>query len=89
MNPEPPSDAPDQTRSISDVAQLAAALAERVIQAQLVGKPAPEEDIRLLMDAAMLLDECGEELPPLLIPIIQEVRAGRRSLATDNQQDGA
>jgi hypothetical protein len=87
--PGPAAVIPDQPRSISDISRLAGQLAERVVQAQLFGKRAPEADIRLLMDAAMLLEQYGEELPLLLVPIVQEVRAGMAAPADAEPESDA
>ncbi|TXM72821.1 hypothetical protein FV218_12510 [Methylobacterium sp. WL69] len=51
---------------LSEVSRLATLLADRVLDAQIMKRPVPDDHIRSLLDAGLLLKEHGIELPSLL-----------------------
>lgn len=69
---------------LSEVSRLATLLADQALDAQIMSRPIPDDQIQALLDAAVLLDEYGQELPPLLGQIVHEIgtsapdRASRR-----------
>ena len=58
---------------LSEVSRLATLLADQALDAQIMSRPIPDDQIRALMEAALLLDEYGQELPPLLGQIVHEI----------------
>ncbi|TXM93234.1 hypothetical protein FV223_09085 [Methylobacterium sp. WL116] len=62
--------APDR---LSEVSGLAGLLADQVLDAQIMSRPVPDQHIRALMDAALLLGEYSVPLPPLLTQIVYEI----------------
>lgn len=55
---------------LSEVARLATLLADRVLDAQIMKCPVPDDHISSLLDAGLLLKDYGVELPSLLGQII-------------------
>lgn len=64
---------------IDKVARLATLLADQVLNAQLLRRPVPDDHIRSLCEAGLLLKEYGVELPSLLeqILLVAEAEASR------------
>ena len=72
----------DQPRLVVDVAErqvfrLADLLTERV----LADRPMPDAYIHAIAQAAQLLAEHGQDVPPLMVPIMDQLRAGVASQA--------
>ena len=63
------------TDRIPEVLRLTSVLAEQVLDAQIMRRPVPDEQIRALANAALLLEEHGVTLPPLLMQVLHEVGA--------------
>ncbi len=61
---------------LSELARLAGLLADQVLDAQIMGRPVPDQQIRTLLSAAFLLDEYGVPLPSLLQQIVHEAERG-------------
>lgn len=66
MSASPSIDARDSGDKLPEVSRLAALLARNVLDAQIEGRPVPDDQIRFLLDAALLLNEYGVALPSLL-----------------------
>lgn len=64
--PAPVTPAASPVGRLPELSRLAALLARNVLDAQIVGQPVPDGQIRSLLDAALLLEEYGVELPSLL-----------------------
>ncbi|MFB8786991.1 hypothetical protein, partial [Pasteurella multocida] len=58
---------------LSEVSRLATLLADQTLDAQIKSRPIPDDQVQALLDAAVLLDEYGQELPPLLGQIVHEI----------------
>ncbi len=58
---------------LSEVSRLATLLADQALDAQIKSRPIPDDQVQALLDAAVLLDEYGQELPPLLGQIVHEI----------------
>lgn len=68
-----PPEAPILHDGPAEVSRLATLLANQVLEAQMMGRPVPDELIRALLDAASILREYGQELPSLLSQIMHGV----------------
>jgi len=55
---------------LSEISRLATLLADRVLDAQIMRRPVPDEHIRALLEAALLLREYGQEQPSPLVQIM-------------------
>ncbi len=64
--PAPVTQVANPADRLPELSRLAALLARNVLDAQIAGQPVPEQQIRSLLDAALLLEEYGVELPSLL-----------------------
>ncbi|MCJ2006059.1 hypothetical protein [Methylobacterium sp. J-092] len=60
-------------KRLSEVSRLAGLLADQVLDAQIFSRPIPDQHIRALLDAALLLGEHSIPLPALLMQIVHEV----------------
>ena len=65
---------------LAEVLRLTTALCDQVLDAQIMVRPVPDEQIRALVNAARLLREHDAEWPPLLTQVLHEI--GANSLAT-------
>lgn len=70
-----------------EVSRLAAILAERVLDAQIMNRPVPEGNIRALLEAALLLRDYDQEPPALLGQIIHGATTPKAAVAVMTQQD--
>lgn len=66
---------PPSAERLSEVARLAALLADSVLDAQIMRRPILDAQIQALLDAALLLEEHEVPLPPLLKQIVHEVES--------------
>lgn len=66
----------DSTDRLPEVLRLTSVLAEQVLDAQIMHRAVPDEQIRALANAALLLEDHGVTLPPLLMQVLHEVGAG-------------
>lgn len=64
-----------QLEGIAEVARLTNLLADRVAGDHMADRPIPDAHLSALSRAAQLLDEYGQEVPPLLAPIMDQLRA--------------
>ncbi|MBY0257608.1 hypothetical protein [Methylobacterium sp.] len=69
--PAPSHRSRDAARRLPELSYLAGRLADRVVEAQVAGEPVPDDHIRFLLDAALLLQEHGVGLPSLLGQIMR------------------
>ncbi|TXN65130.1 hypothetical protein [Methylobacterium sp. WL6] len=60
---------------LSEVSRLAGLLADQVLEAQTLGRLVLDQQIRALLDAALLLGDYNVPLPPLLTQIVYEIDA--------------
>ncbi|WP_157064279.1 hypothetical protein [Methylobacterium tarhaniae] len=74
----------EQPSGIAEMARLADLLAERVLAEGLGRGSTPIAHIRALVDAAMLLEDYGQEMPPSLERMIREVREAMGTAAQIN-----
>ncbi len=79
---------------LSEVSRLATLLADQALDAQIMSRPIPDDQVQALLDAAVLLDEYGQEIPPLLGQIVHEIgssapeRAVRSAKRADEDEVG-
>ena len=66
---------PDRESRLSEVLRLATLLSDQVLDAQIMKRSVPEEQIRSLLEAALLLEEYEYPLPPMLGQIMDEISA--------------
>lgn len=52
---------------------MADVLADRILNAQIMGRPVKESDILALLEASLLLNERGEETPPLVVQVVRRL----------------
>ncbi|MCJ2035770.1 hypothetical protein [Methylobacterium sp. J-068] len=74
---------------LSEVSRLATLLADQVLDAQIMSRPVPNEHIRSLLEAALLLQEHGQELPSLLGQIMHGISAEQPHGPAEAQQTSA
>ena len=79
----------DPPLGIAEVSRLANLLAERVLAEHMADRPIPDEHIRALSQAAQLLAEYGQDVPPLMVPIMDQLRAGVASQAVGEPTNDA
>ncbi|ACA17748.1 conserved hypothetical protein [Methylobacterium sp. 4-46] len=60
---------------LAEVSRLANQLAERVLSDHMAERPIPDGHIHALAKASQLLAEYGQEVPSLLAPIMDQIRA--------------
>lgn len=73
------------TDRLPELSRLAALLARTVLDAQIQGRPVPDDQIRFLLDAALLLNEYGAELPSPLDQIMQDASAPKAPEPSDDR----
>ncbi|KQP04871.1 hypothetical protein ASF28_18755 [Methylobacterium sp. Leaf99] len=66
-----------------EVSRLATLLAEQVLDAQIMKLPVPDDHIRVLLDAGLLLREYGIELPSLLGQIMLAAEGPKMEVAAE------
>lgn len=64
---------------MSEVVQMAGKLADRLLDAQIMRKELPADQVRALVDAAVLLEERGVPWPPMMIQVLQAIDAEFRN----------
>ncbi|ACK81014.1 hypothetical protein [Methylorubrum extorquens] len=69
-------DAGAQSDKLGEVARLASLMADRILEAQIMERPIPQEQLNALVNAAWLLQDHDVPWPPLVEEVLQE--AGRR-----------
>ena len=52
---------------------MADILADRLLQAQIMGRPVKESDVLALLEASLLLNERGQETPPLVVQVVRRL----------------
>ena len=58
-------------------------LADRVLNAQIMGHPVKESDVLALLEASLLLNERGQETPMLLAQVIRRLDAAKAAGVDD------
>lgn len=86
--PAPASHSRD-ARRLPELSDLAGRLASRVVEAQIAGAPVPDDHIRFLLDAALLLQEHGVGLPSLLGEIMRGAAAPEIRMPRIDDDDDA
>ena len=74
---------------LPEVLRMASVLAEQVLDAQIMHRPVPDEQLRALANAALVLEEHGVALPPLLIQVLHEVGSDTTAGDEARQDDEA
>ncbi len=64
------------TEGLSEVARLAALLADQVLNQQILNRAVAECEIQALVEAALLLEDYGIPLPPLVMETLRRVYEG-------------
>ncbi|WFT81747.1 MULTISPECIES: hypothetical protein [unclassified Methylobacterium] len=54
---------------------MANLLADRIFRAHMAGEEVPDAHMSALITAGLLLDAYGMDVPPLLIPIMDQIRS--------------
>ncbi|ACA15709.1 conserved hypothetical protein [Methylobacterium sp. 4-46] len=65
----------DQPPRLAEVSRLAHLLADRIYKDHMVGVAVPGEHMSALVAAGLLLEEYSLEVPPLLAPVMDQLRA--------------
>ena len=58
---------------LSETLRLTALLTEQVVATQTLRRPVPDEQVRALANAALILEEYAVPLPPLLMQALDEI----------------
>ena len=66
-------DTPHKVDRLAEIARMADALADRLLNAQIMGHPVKESDILALLEASLLLSERGQETPPLVVQVVRRL----------------
>ncbi|KQP30053.1 hypothetical protein ASF49_15145 [Methylobacterium sp. Leaf104] len=85
----PESEGADALDRLSEVVRLATLLADQVLDAQIMSRPVPDEHIRALLEAALVLRQHGQELPSLLGQIMHGISAEALKDPAEAQQSAA
>ena len=72
------SDATTGSDRMSEVVHLAGTLAARLLDSQIVRGEMPADQVRALVDAAVLMEERGVPWPPMMMEVLKAVEAGPR-----------
>lgn len=64
---------PASSAGLSEVLRLTGALADQVLDAQIMQRAVPDEQIRALANAALLLEEHAIPLPPMLMQVLHDL----------------
>ncbi|MGU3402180.1 hypothetical protein [Methylobacterium brachiatum] len=72
------SDATTESDRMSEVVHMAGALADRLLDSQIVRGEMPADQVRALVDAAVLMQERGVPWPPMMMEVLKAVEAGLR-----------
>ena len=72
------SEASDSAEKLSEVLRLAALLSDQVLDAQIMKRPVPDEQVRALAGAATVLEEHGVPVPPLMTQALHEIERSPR-----------
>ena len=77
---------------LSEVLRLMAALSDQVLDAEIMSRPVPDDQVRALAGAARLLQDHGVEWPPLLSQVLHELaletadgRSDTEAVGTENE----
>ncbi|GJD97310.1 hypothetical protein [Methylobacterium iners] len=62
---------------LEQVARLADLLADRILNAQILGREVRDSDILALLEASLLLSGYGQETPPLVVQGVLRLDAAR------------
>ncbi|MGU3558551.1 hypothetical protein [Methylobacterium radiotolerans] len=73
------SDATTGSDRMSEVVHLAGALADRLLDSQIVRGEMPADQVRALVDAAVLMEERGVPWPPIMMEVLKAVEVGLRN----------
>ncbi len=79
--PGPTAPPADPSSRLSEVSRLASLLADRVLAAQIDSQPIPKAHIHALLDAAIVLENHGADLPPLLEQMVQKLEDSEADMA--------
>ena len=60
---------------IAEVLRLTTALSDLILDAQIMKRPIPDDQVRALANAALLLEEYAIPLPPLTMQVLHEIGA--------------
>ena len=74
---------------LAEVSRLATLLADQVLDARVMERPIPDEQVRALRSAALLLDDHAQPLPPLLLQVLREVEVAGRGDTAGAEPDQA
>lgn len=85
-SPTPKADAPHETDRLEEIARMADVLADRILQAQIMGRPVKESDILALLEASLLLNERGQETPQLVVQVVRRLDEAKAA-DVDNSPD--
>ena len=69
-----------------EVSRFAALLSDRVLDAQIMGRPVPDRNIRALLEAALLLREYDQDLPSLLSQIMHGAAVSKEPAPVEPRQ---
>lgn len=78
---------PTSPEQLAEVLRLCTALADRALDAKIMGRPVPEEQAVALLKAARLLQDHGVEWPPLLTQILHELASEVAQPASEPQPE--
>ena len=82
----PEADAPYKEERLAEIARMADLLADRVLNAQIMGLPVKKSNVLALLEAFLLLNERGHETPMLLAQVIRRLDAAKAA-DVDNAPD--
>ena len=83
----PEADTPHKVERLAEIARMADLLADRILNAQIMGRPVKESDILALLEASLLLSERGQETPPMVAQVVRRLDAARTADLDDTSDE--
>lgn len=80
-------DPPYKTERLAEIARMADLLADRILNAQIMGRPVKESDILALLEASLLLSERGQETPQLVIQVVRRLDEAKTAGVDDTPDE--
>ena len=82
-SPTPEADLPHKEGRLVEIARMADLLADRILNAQIMGRQVKESDVLSLLEASLLLSERGQETPPLVEQVVRRLDAAKSTDVDD------
>ncbi|GJD94533.1 hypothetical protein [Methylobacterium iners] len=78
---------PSKDDRLEQVARMADLLADRILNAQILGREVKDSDILALLEASLLLSEYGQETPPLVMQVVRRLDAAKSNEGAEASEE--